>query len=226
MLGGIAANSERSFHELMQGVANRIEKIPVNDRLARVFNHVPERPVSDRSESGDETMGYETATHTETGDPHFDLREFLEGRVPTSCPSRSGDSISNSTTSPTLTHPSRRSSPTTRSMTIGSTAWASVPMATSSSQSRLSASTTTSSEQSRTTSTQWQPATRTRPSGSSCPGRRATTVLEVLNDPPEGLVRVEKTYAESTLPQQFYIDTDGLTAMYPVGYLRGKLDRE
>jgi hypothetical protein len=48
----------------------------------------------------------------------------------------------------------------------------------------------------------------------------------VLNDPPEGLVRVEKTYAESTLPQQFYIDTDGLTAMYPVGYLRGKLDRE
>lgn len=58
MLGGIAANSERSFHELMQGVANRIEKIPVNDRLGRVFNHVPE-----------------------DDDPDFDLREFLDEDV-------------------------------------------------------------------------------------------------------------------------------------------------
>jgi hypothetical protein len=55
MLGGVAANSERSFHELMQGVANRVEKIPVNDRLGRVFNHVPE-----------------------DDDPRFDLREFLD----------------------------------------------------------------------------------------------------------------------------------------------------
>lgn len=40
MLSGVAANSKRSFDELMQGVANRIEKIPVNDRLGALFNHV------------------------------------------------------------------------------------------------------------------------------------------------------------------------------------------
>ncbi|WP_435066086.1 ATP-binding protein [Halobaculum sp. EA56] len=42
-LGGIAANSKRSFDELMQGVANRIEKATRDDRLNRLFNHVPER---------------------------------------------------------------------------------------------------------------------------------------------------------------------------------------
>jgi DNA helicase HerA-like ATPase len=56
MLGGIAANSERSFHELMQGVANRIEKVPAYERLGQLFNHVPE----------------------DGEDPHFDLREVLD----------------------------------------------------------------------------------------------------------------------------------------------------
>ena len=42
MLSGVAANSKRSFDELMQGVANRIEKIPFDDRLGQLFNHVPE----------------------------------------------------------------------------------------------------------------------------------------------------------------------------------------
>jgi hypothetical protein len=56
MLGGVASNSERSFHELMQGVANRIEKVPAYDRLGQLFNHVPE----------------------EEDDPEFDLREFLD----------------------------------------------------------------------------------------------------------------------------------------------------
>lgn len=41
MLSGVAANSDRSFDELMQGVANRIEKIPLDDRLGQLFNHVP-----------------------------------------------------------------------------------------------------------------------------------------------------------------------------------------
>lgn len=41
MLGGVVANSKRSFHELMQGVANRIEKVPLDARLAQLFNHVP-----------------------------------------------------------------------------------------------------------------------------------------------------------------------------------------
>jgi DNA helicase HerA-like ATPase len=40
MLEGVIANNERSFSELMQGVANRIEKIPLDDRLGRLFNHV------------------------------------------------------------------------------------------------------------------------------------------------------------------------------------------
>jgi hypothetical protein len=40
MLEDIIANNERSFSELLQGVANRIEKIPLDDRLARLFNHV------------------------------------------------------------------------------------------------------------------------------------------------------------------------------------------
>ncbi|KTG11033.1 hypothetical protein AUR64_07665 [Haloprofundus marisrubri] len=42
MLAGVASNSQRSFDELMQGVANRIEKVPIDDRLGRLFNHVPE----------------------------------------------------------------------------------------------------------------------------------------------------------------------------------------
>ena len=41
MLSGIAANSDRSFDELMQGVANRIKKVPLDDRLGWLFNHVP-----------------------------------------------------------------------------------------------------------------------------------------------------------------------------------------
>ena len=41
LLGGIVTNSKRSFDELLQGVHNRIEKIPVDDRLATLFNHVP-----------------------------------------------------------------------------------------------------------------------------------------------------------------------------------------
>ncbi|AZH27148.1 ATP-binding protein [Haloplanus aerogenes] len=58
MLAGVVANRARSFDEIMQGVANRIEKIPVDQRLARIFNHVPE---------GD--------------DPHFDLADYLNEDV-------------------------------------------------------------------------------------------------------------------------------------------------
>lgn len=48
----------------------------------------------------------------------------------------------------------------------------------------------------------------------------AHDVLQALNDPLDGPVRVEKTYAATTPPQQFQIDTPGLTAMYPVEWLR------
>jgi hypothetical protein len=49
-------------------------------------------------------------------------------------------------------------------------------------------------------------------------------VLSALNDPLEGLVRVEKTYAKTTPPQQFRIDTPGMTAVYPAEWLRDRLD--
>jgi len=42
LLGSVAANDDRSFDRIMQGVANRIEKVPVDDRLARLFNHLPD----------------------------------------------------------------------------------------------------------------------------------------------------------------------------------------
>ncbi|MFW6045314.1 MAG: ATP-binding protein, partial [Natronomonas sp.] len=41
MLNGLVTNSKRSFDELMQGVANRIEKIPIDPRLGALFNYVP-----------------------------------------------------------------------------------------------------------------------------------------------------------------------------------------
>jgi len=47
-------------------------------------------------------------------------------------------------------------------------------------------------------------------------------LLAALNDPPEGPPRVEKTYAKTTPPQQFRIDTPGMTAVYPAEWL---LDR-
>lgn len=40
-------------------------------------------------------------------------------------------------------------------------------------------------------------------------------VLSVLNDPPEGAPRVEKSYSESTPPQQFNIDEPGSMGIYP-----------
>ncbi|MFB6362077.1 MAG: hypothetical protein ABEH59_12255 [Halobacteriales archaeon] len=57
-LAGVVANRARTFDELMAGVMNRLEKIPVDRRLARVFDHVPD---------GD--------------DPHFDLATYLDEDV-------------------------------------------------------------------------------------------------------------------------------------------------
>jgi len=59
MLGGVAANRSRTFDDLMQGVANRMEKIPVDKRLGKIFNHV----------------------HTDEDDPDFDLAELLDENV-------------------------------------------------------------------------------------------------------------------------------------------------
>ncbi|OYR80536.1 hypothetical protein DJ72_12160, partial [Halorubrum distributum] len=55
MLYNVAANSQQTFDELLQGVHNRIEKIPLDQRLGQLFNHVPD-----------------------DADPHFDLREVID----------------------------------------------------------------------------------------------------------------------------------------------------
>ncbi|GAB7010722.1 hypothetical protein [Halorubrum trueperi] len=55
MLYNVAANSQQSFDELLQGVHNRIEKIPLDGRLGQLFDHVPT-----------------------DDDPHFDLREVID----------------------------------------------------------------------------------------------------------------------------------------------------
>ncbi|TSD14797.1 hypothetical protein DP107_07465 [Haloglomus irregulare] len=60
MLGGVVANRARTFDEIMQGVANRIEKVPVDRRLARLFNHVYDE---------------------ESNGSHFDLVDFLDENV-------------------------------------------------------------------------------------------------------------------------------------------------
>ncbi|WP_225333329.1 ATP-binding protein [Halomicrobium urmianum] len=51
-------------------------------------------------------------------------------------------------------------------------------------------------------------------------------VLGALNDPIEGEPRVEKTYSNTTPPQDFRIDTPGLTAMYPIRYLLNQIDED
>jgi hypothetical protein len=49
-------------------------------------------------------------------------------------------------------------------------------------------------------------------------------VLSVLNNPPEGEPRVEKTYASTTPPQQFRLDEPGCTGIYPVRWLRNQVE--
>jgi hypothetical protein len=48
-------------------------------------------------------------------------------------------------------------------------------------------------------------------------------VLAALNEPLEGEARVEKTYSGNTPPQQFNIDTPGLTALYDAKYVRDSM---
>jgi DNA helicase HerA-like ATPase len=82
-LGDIVASSKRSYDEVMQGVANRIEKVLLDYRLATLFNHVP---TLDTSNSTVET-NTSTATQPEAADeardppdPHFDFLAHLDTR--------------------------------------------------------------------------------------------------------------------------------------------------
>ncbi|WP_318566957.1 hypothetical protein [Salinigranum marinum] len=49
-------------------------------------------------------------------------------------------------------------------------------------------------------------------------------ILRALNEPLDGITRVEKEYSSTTPPHQYRIDTPGLTAMYNVEYLRDRLE--
>lgn len=58
-----------TFKKIMGGVMSRIEKVSVDSRLARMFNHVAEPETDDESDGE-----YEQA-------PHFDLAEFIDEDV-------------------------------------------------------------------------------------------------------------------------------------------------
>lgn len=70
MLGGVVTNSKRSFDELMQGVMNRIEKVPLDDRLAQLFNHVPQDTTY--------TTNREEDSASPTTNPKFDFFDVLD----------------------------------------------------------------------------------------------------------------------------------------------------
>jgi len=56
------------------------------------------------------------------------------------------------------------------------------------------------------------------------PNREAAhTVLEVLHEPPAGQPRIEKTYAETTPPRQFRINSPGLTDVFTINTLRDEI---
>jgi len=69
MLAGVTANRTQSFDEIMQGVANRIEKIPADERLGRVFNHVSDTPSIAQNSN--------TPPDTTADGPRFDLADHL-----------------------------------------------------------------------------------------------------------------------------------------------------
>jgi len=49
---------------------------------------------------------------------------------------------------------------------------------------------------------------------------KAHDFLEALNDPLESKSHVEKSYSESTLPQQFILDEPGYTDSHTFNYVR------
>ncbi|MFC7228688.1 hypothetical protein N0B31_14845 [Salinirubellus salinus] len=51
-------------------------------------------------------------------------------------------------------------------------------------------------------------------------------LLRALNDPADGEPRVTQTYAETTALQRFNLDTPGCTAIYPVTWIRDRIDRD
>lgn len=45
-------------------------------------------------------------------------------------------------------------------------------------------------------------------------------VLEAMNDLFDGPVWIDKTYSKTTPPYQFRIDSPGMTAIYPIEWLK------
>ncbi|WP_435156790.1 type IV secretory system conjugative DNA transfer family protein [Haladaptatus sp. DFWS20] len=68
LLGGVVTTTdERAFDAVMDGVLNRIEKVPVDDRLARLFDHVPTLGA-----------GFSDETDENPSDPRFDFFDVLD----------------------------------------------------------------------------------------------------------------------------------------------------
>jgi hypothetical protein len=56
--------------------------------------------------------------------------------------------------------------------------------------------------------------------------RDAHQIIQALNDPADGAPRVTKSWAKTTPPQTYAIDTPGMTAVYPLEYLRKQLHEQ
>jgi hypothetical protein len=56
--------------------------------------------------------------------------------------------------------------------------------------------------------------------------RDAHQIIQALNDPADGDPRVTKSWAKTTPPQTYAIDTPGMTAVYPLEYLRKQLHEQ
>jgi hypothetical protein len=75
LLAGVVEANGDTFQAIMQGVLTRIEKVPADRRLARLFNYVaPDPAVEPKRES-------ETGHDGEFGHPHFDLDALLNERA-------------------------------------------------------------------------------------------------------------------------------------------------
>jgi DNA helicase HerA-like ATPase len=89
MLGGVVTNRARTFDEVMQGVANRLEKIPTDRRLARLFDHVPDTITTAPDALGPRSTTASAGTRTSEiaagdgadGDAHFDIGHYLDENV-------------------------------------------------------------------------------------------------------------------------------------------------
>ena len=84
MLETVTDNTSRTFREIMQGVANRMETLPTDRRLARIFNHVAHPDAETTvTNSGSSTDDPDDGARPggPASPPHFDLADLLDEDV-------------------------------------------------------------------------------------------------------------------------------------------------